>query len=102
MPNGVGRVQERPVIAPASGSEGIESGGRHHRGPGSGWRHRNPLFGGAGLHGARYHAGTETHSLDTDLSQSRVGPVSLDIGAVHAIESLDAAPEKCADARPLR
>src|SRR5438132_1106483 len=110
MPCRVRGMQESPVIAPAAALERIE-----------GRRHRNPLFapgsprlrtpepaprragalGGAGLHGAHQDTGAETHSIHADLSQSRVGPISLDVGAVLTIESLDAPPQKCADARPL-
>src|SRR6266550_892441 len=110
MPQRVRRMQQSPVIAPAAALERIE-----------GRRHRNPLFapgsprlrtpepaprragalGGAGFHRARDDPGSETHSLDTDLSQSRVGPISLDVGAVLVIVSLDASPEECTHARPL-
>src|SRR5256885_42604 len=101
MPQRVRRMEKCPVVAPAAAFERIESR-----------RHRNPLFapgsprlrtpepaprragalGGAGFHRARDDAGSETHSLETDLSQSRVGPISLDVGPVLAIVSLDAAP----------
>src|SRR5438132_10269932 len=110
MPQRVGRMEKSPVVAPAATPQRIE-----------GRRHRNPLFapgsprlrtpepaprragalGGAGFHGAHHDTGAETHSIHTDLSQSRVGPISPDVGAVLAIESLDAPPQKCADARPL-
>src|SRR5438876_7751016 len=107
MPKRVRRMQQSPVIAPASRCECVE-GRRHHRGPRSGWRHRNPLFapgsprlrtpepaprrslraqgplplgalGGAILHSGHYKAGTEAHPLEADISESRVLPVLLDI-----------------------
>src|SRR5882762_7434232 len=109
MPKRVRRMEKSPEIAPAAALERIE-----------GRRHRNPLFapgsprlrtpepaprragalGGAGLNSTHDDTGAETHSLDTDLSKSRVGPISLDVGAVLAIESLDASPQECAHARP--
>src|SRR5947207_13993128 len=109
MPQRVRRMEKSPVVTPAAALERIE--GRRHRSPlfapGSP-RLRTPepaprragALGDAGLHGAHHDAGAETHSINADLSQSRVGPISLDVGAVIAIESLDAPPEKSAHGGP--
>src|SRR5438094_8474027 len=108
MPQRVRRMEKSPVVTPAAALERIE-----------GRRHRNPLFapgsprlrtpepaprragalGGAGLHGANYDARAETHPIHTYLSESRVGPIALDVDAVLAIESLAAGSQEPADAR---
>ena len=105
VPQRVRRVQQRPVIADPTGTQGVERGtarNRRHRGPLSGWRHRNPLFGGAILHTGHYYACAEAHSREVDVDETRLTPVPLErVLRVRRVEALDASAEKCADARPL-
>src|SRR5437870_4526468 len=113
MPKRVRRMQQSPVIAPASRCECVE-GRRHHRGPprdgvpaeaseAGGTPSRKEGFGGAGGPNAGDdHTGTEAHAIDVDIDQSRLAPVALnDLLRVRGVEALDASSKEGADARPL-
>src|SRR5207302_2432129 len=98
MPEGVWRVQQCPVVTPSAALERVE--GRRHRGPLSGWRHRN-LLGRAVLHSTHYYACAEAHSRRLDIVQPRLAPVALEVALMLAPEALDAAPQESTHAGPL-
>src|SRR5260221_3788724 len=89
-PERVRRMQERPVVAPATGPErverGAERGGRYPR----------------SLRRAHHDAATEAHPPDTQVAEPRLPPVPLDlILRMPAVEAFDARPEERADLAPL-
>src|SRR5437773_12183393 len=105
MPKRVRRMQQSPVIAPASRCECIE-GRRHHQGPprdgvpaeaseAGGTPSRKEGFGGAGrFDSGHYDARPEAHARDMDIEKPGLTPIALDgLMRVRRVEALDAAPQ---------
>src|SRR5512147_3112693 len=91
MPDRVGRMEQRPVLADAR-PRGVER--RRERGLDDGGRSALPC--------AHDDAAAEAHPPRSDVVQTRVTPVALDGGErMTLVEAIDAGTKERSDARPL-
>src|SRR2546430_13139105 len=92
MPRGVWRMEQRPVIAPASGPQRVERGAESHVA-----RDRR-----IALRRAHDDAAAKAHAPRADIAEARVAPVPLDHALrMRAIEPLDARTEEGVHLAPL-
>ncbi len=92
MPCGVGRMEQRQVIAPATGPQRVERGAESHIA-----RDRRIALGRA-----HDDAAAEAHAPRPDVAEARVAPVTLDLALrMRAVEALDARTEEGVHLAPL-
>src|SRR5438093_1610436 len=91
MPRGVRGMEQRPVITPAAGPQRVERGAESHIARGR----RSPL------RRAHDDPATEAHAPYSNVAESRLAPVALDLALrMRQVEPFDARTEESAHLAP--